>query len=103
MILRKNYSEEERKHILRWCGETLKLYFENVDQHGMEPDMAQAKTLLEIQQALNTEVEEMCCPHPAARHSKSLTMSSDESLEGLCQDCDCRKLAHSKTWPGYRG
>ena len=103
MILKKNYSSEERIHILRWCDETLSLYLENVGKHGMDSDTAQAKTLLEIQESLSTEIEESCCPHPAERHTKSLVMSSDESLEGLCRDCDCRKLAHTKDWPGYRG
>ena len=103
MILKKNYSAEERIHILRWCGETLSLYIENVEKHGMTSDIAQAKTLLEIQESLNTEVEEACCPHGAERHMRSLTMSSDESLEGLCLDCNCRKASHTKVWPGYRG
>jgi NTP pyrophosphatase (non-canonical NTP hydrolase) len=77
---------------------------------GVDLDAACAEKLAiyearwkEAGEAVRKAEEYGCCGHPKERHTGSVTMSSDESVEGLCLDCKCRKLSFPKMWPGYRG
>lgn len=55
--MKDKYAEQEQKEIAAWCDEAIKLYVENIDRHGQEPGIAHAKTMIEIREALATEIE----------------------------------------------
>jgi hypothetical protein len=61
-----SYSEQEQQDIAQICHWAISVYRENVERHGQEPDLAQAKAMIEMREALAGYIEEIVCN---SRHS----------------------------------